>query len=133
MSPLLTPEFRRADESKQREAGTDGQMTLNQERELRDVVERRGWREDRAQLRDGVHDAAVAGGSVAREGYAPRGRYQRPTSEATVLHKSNGSTGFVRNASKPASLSSLLVYLSQCAVTASAGMLPPFESANRRS
>src|SRR5438445_12912947 len=98
-------------------------MTLNQERELRDVVERRGWREDRAQLRDGVHDAAVAGGSVAREGYAPRGRYQRPRSEATVLHKSNGSTGFVRNASKPASLASLLVYLSQCAVTASAGML----------
>src|SRR5437762_546516 len=71
-------------------------MTLNQERELRDVVERRGWREDRAQLRDRVHDAAVAGGSVAREGYAPRGRYQRPRSEATVLHKSNGSTGFVR-------------------------------------
>jgi len=54
MSPLLTPEFRRADESKQREAGTDGQTTVNQERELRDVAERRGWREDRAQLRDGV-------------------------------------------------------------------------------
>src|SRR5437870_9639747 len=77
-------------------------------------------------------DAAVAGGSVAREGYAPRGRYQRPTSEATVLHKSNGSTGFVRNASKPASLSSLLVYLSQRAVPARAGSLPPFDIANRR-
>src|SRR5437660_813311 len=64
MSPLLTPEFRRADESKQREAGTDGQTTVNQERELRDVAERRGWREDRAQLRDGVHDAVLGQGAL---------------------------------------------------------------------
>src|SRR2546429_9464054 len=54
-------------------------------------------------------DAAVGRGGVAREDYAPRGRDQRPTSEATVMQKSNRSTGFERKAAKRASLSSLAV------------------------